>query len=257
MKCHDYDEFDAQIYSYCNTLGKFCGRNSSDAQISSTPFALSKVFLRKENEMYTKLKNRVHNNTWGSKSVLRSTWIQTLKDEGYNFEIVKTCLLSLEEGINDLVDIMYMEINEKSFVSTSNENSNIENLDLEDLSNRLFNDPSFRSELELESIGQQKITSLWSSPKVRNVFRAITKSAADTGVLALCLDILSRNCFAFIDANTVKKSSRSTKGRVVDEYYYVDEFNQPYSALNGIRRSSSRRRNSSRQQEEGFYTDFF
>ena len=215
--------------------------------------------LRKENDIYARLKNRVINNNWGSKSLMRTNWIQTLKEENYNFCIVRSCLLTLEDAVNGLITNMHIEISSNNFVE--NEVTNVredgESQDTFEITERLLNDPSFRSELELESIGQKKITSLWSSPKVRSVFQAIVENSPDVGILALCLDLLHRNCMAYIDANTVKKASRSNKGRVVDEYYYVDEFDEPYSAAQSSRRSGSRRQNAWQQQQEGFYTDFF
>lgn len=199
------------------------------------------------------------NNGWGSKAALRTNWIQTLKEESYNFNVVRDCLLTLEQAINDLILNMQNEASSQIFVENTVVSIEVSN-DLQEYDEtmaKLSSDPSYRSELELESIGQQKITSLWSSSKIRSVFRCIVKMAPDVGILALCLDLLVRNCMAYIDSNTVKKASRSNKGRVVDEYYYVDEFDQPYSIIQGARRPSARRRNAWQQQQEGFYTDFF
>jgi len=266
-----YYEQDSQIFSYHNTLGKYCGRNADDAQIASTPFALSKIMLRKESEMYSKLKNRVMENRWGRANTgFRNNWIQTLRDEGHKMEVVRTCLVSLEGAIFDLIETMYAETSNNHNSDGYQDSMTITpSSEVTTTTKDMLVDAVFRSDIELESIGQQKIISLWTSKEVRSVFLAILKYSEDVGVLALGLDLLCRNCFAFIDANTVKKASRSNKGRVVEEYYYVDEFNQPHSATSttgggfgmgtsmNMRRTSSRRKSNWQQQQEGFYTDFF
>uniref|UniRef100_A0A7S2KTZ5 Uncharacterized protein n=1 Tax=Leptocylindrus danicus TaxID=163516 RepID=A0A7S2KTZ5_9STRA len=108
------------------------------------------------------------------------------------------------------------------------------------------------------------MASLWTLAQVRSVFLAILQHAAELGVLALCLDLLQRNCTAYIKSNTVKKSSRSAsrantdKGGVADvdrDYYYEDEYGVTDDMYQP--RPSRSRLNRSQRPQQGFHTDFF
>uniref|UniRef100_A0A6U2PPJ3 Uncharacterized protein n=1 Tax=Leptocylindrus danicus TaxID=163516 RepID=A0A6U2PPJ3_9STRA len=108
------------------------------------------------------------------------------------------------------------------------------------------------------------MASLWTLAQVRSVFLAILQHAAELGVLALCLDLLQRNCTAYIKSNTVKKSSRSTSKINADEggiadmdqnYYYEDEYRVADDMYQP--RPSRSRLNRSQRPQQGFHTDFF
>ena len=52
---------------------------------------------------------------------------------------------------------------------------------------------------------------LWNSRQSREIFLEIVNTCSSTGVLALALDLLCRNCWAFVDANTAKQKGRSDR----------------------------------------------
>ena len=264
-------ELDAPYINYRNIMGRYCGKNANEAFASWTPSALSKLMMRKENDMYTKLKNRTYSNEWGQRLGMRNIWIQTLKDEGFKFSVAQSCLVNLEGAMHDLIESIHVD--DPHYGLLANNNNNIDVKQTSEEIKESLQDASFRSELELESIGQ-KMTSLWTSPQVRSVFLAIVQHATEVGVLALCLDLLHRNCIAYIKSNTVKKSSRSASRanankqassanrthhanhhrHAEEDYYYEDE----YGADDVYQLWPTRSRlNRTQRPQEGFYTDFF
>uniref|UniRef100_A0A7S2KV84 Uncharacterized protein n=1 Tax=Leptocylindrus danicus TaxID=163516 RepID=A0A7S2KV84_9STRA len=196
-------------------------------------------------------------------NALKKTWKEML--EGPKFSIVQSCLVTLENAMYDLIDGIDHDCvaTPSNILDAATNNNEAESSSNGDNIHELLQSPSFRSELELESIGQ-KMTSLWTSAQVRSVFLAIVQHATELGVLALCLDLLQRNCTAYIKSNTVKKSSRSAsrantdKGGVADvdrDYYYEDEYGVTDDMYQP--RPSRSRLNRSQRPQQGFHTDFF
>jgi Williams-Beuren syndrome DDT (WSD), D-TOX E motif len=200
-----YFEFDAAFHSYRNPLGRHCGR-AADAPYSSSPMAFARYMVKKEQELYSKLKNRNYDNNWGGKSGARAVWTNSMKDYTFDFRAARDGLLTLENAFYELMDGRPSEGGE--------EGPNGKDL----LDNR-----ATRDDIELESLDNKNITSLWNTPESRAVFHEIVSSksffmifhhannllfsltaAADsktTGFLALAFDLLCRNTTAYLAAH--------------------------------------------------------
>merc|ERR1712130_519289 len=63
----------------------------------------------------------------------------------------------------------------------------------------ILDNPEKRFDIELESI--EKNTTLWNSRQSREVFLYIMQESSTTGFLALGLDLILRNCWAYVNAN--------------------------------------------------------
>jgi hypothetical protein len=79
----------------------------------------------------------------------------------------------------------------------------------------ILSDHKSRFDIELESI-DPVVKTLWNSRLSREIFLEITNQCSTTGVLALALDLLCRNCWAFINSNTVKQNGRVDKKPMYD-----------------------------------------
>lgn len=73
-----YFEFDAAFHSYRNNIGRHCGR-AADAPYSSSPMYFARMMVKKEQELYSKLKNRNYSNNWGGTSGARAIWCNSMK----------------------------------------------------------------------------------------------------------------------------------------------------------------------------------
>jgi hypothetical protein len=204
-KCKEksYFEFDAVFHSYRNPLGRHCGR-AADAPYSSSPMAFARYMVKKEQELYSKLKNRNYDNNWGGKSGARAVWTNSMKDYTFDFRAARDGLLTLENAFYELMDGRPSE--------RGNEAPNGKEL----LENR-----ATRDDIELESLDNKNITGLWNTPESRAVFHEIVNSKScvvifilrivllltafadskTTGFLALAFELLCRNTTAFLAAH--------------------------------------------------------
>ena len=78
QKDKTYFEFDAAFHSYRNGIGRHCGR-AADAPYSSSPMYFARMMVKKEQELYSKLKNRNYSNNWGGTSGARAIWCNSMK----------------------------------------------------------------------------------------------------------------------------------------------------------------------------------
>jgi hypothetical protein len=159
-----YVENDSPLFSYRNKSGRHCGR-AADAPYSCSSLFLARLIIKREQEYYSRLKNRTYDNNWGGKSGARNAWIASMKEYGNAFHTVRDGLLTLESAFFELCG---------GFVK--NEQENEIPLDNIKLSGReLLDDDAHRVEIELESIGQE-IKGLWNSEGSRNIFLEMMKS---------------------------------------------------------------------------------
>lgn len=176
-----YFENDAVFFSYRNNAGRHCGK-AADAPFSSSPYHFAKLMIRKEGELYPKLRVKNYDNSWGGQSGQRALWMNSMKDYAYDFQTVQQGLLTLENALFELTD----EFKEYSNVDTKE-------VDAE----ALLRDPTAVFDLELESM-EKDLPGLWNSPTSRAVFIHIVGKATSTGVLALALDLLYRNTTKYL-----------------------------------------------------------
>ena len=170
-----YFEHDAAFLGYRNQVGRFCGK-ASEAPYSSSPFNFAKLMVKKEAELYPKLKIRSYDENWGGKSGERAAWTNKMKDYAFDTETVKQGLLTLETAFFHLTGEF--------------EDYNLPNNETPDAV-QLLEDPASRVEIELES--EKTVQGLWNAPSSRAVFIEIVTRAATTGLLALALELLCRN----------------------------------------------------------------
>jgi len=177
----DYFEDDIAILNYRNSLGRHCGK-AADAGFSATPSYLARLMVKREQELYTSLKHLTYDNNWGGKSSARNIWITSMRDECYDYRTVKSGMFTLEDAFFKLTG-GFPECMISSTCSAKD----------------VLDDINERFDIELESI--EKNTTLWNSRQSRDVFLYIMEKSSTTGFLALGLDLISRNCWAFANAN--------------------------------------------------------
>jgi hypothetical protein len=196
-----YFENDSAFFSYRNSLGRFCGK-ATDAPYSSSPFFFAKLMIKREAEVYPKLKMRRYDNSWGGQSGARAQWTNSMKDYAYDFETVKQGLLTLENAIFDLTGQFseYKDVEKAGDVEL------------------LLSDRNALFDIELESI-EKNVPGLWNSPTCRDIFVHIVNQSKTTGVLALALDLLYRNTTKYmhthklLNVRTEVSSSDATSTR--------------------------------------------
>uniref|UniRef100_A0A7S4JIP1 DDT domain-containing protein n=1 Tax=Odontella aurita TaxID=265563 RepID=A0A7S4JIP1_9STRA len=189
---------DDPLFSYRNTMGRFCGR-AADAPFSSNPLCLSRLMLKKEQEFYTKLKVRSYDNDWGGKSGARNAWIESIKEYGHDLHAVRDGLLTLENAFFELCGgFADMAVDEEGHPPEDARSGK-----------ELLDDEKLRVDIELESIGGQ-IKVLWNSRDSRHIFREIMSSCTTVGFLALGLDLIGRNCQAYLDGTKPVVTRKST-----------------------------------------------
>lgn len=201
-KDKSYFEVDAAFHSYRNNMGRHCGR-AADAPYSSSPMFFAKMMVRKEQELYSKLKNRNYSNNWGGMSGARAVWSNSMKDYTFDFRSARDGLLTLENAFFELMD----GVSDKEGKDIAGGKDILEN-------------PVKRDDIELESIDSKNIHGLWNSPESRAVFYEIVNNCTTTGFLHLAFDLLCRNTTAYLSAHKLlhvkvepknEPSTRSTR----------------------------------------------
>jgi hypothetical protein len=186
-----YVEHDAQFLSYRNNLGRFCGR-AVEAPLSLTPQAFAKQLIKREQDLYTPMKNRTYENNWGGKAGARQAWVSSLKECGHTFRAVRDGLLTLENAFFELTGGFGMSEEKK-------DDEHAIQLNGVALSGKdLLYDHTSRFDIELESLGND-VRGLWNSHDAREVFKEIIRVSKSVSVLALGLDLICRNAQAYIN----------------------------------------------------------
>jgi predicted metal-binding transcription factor (methanogenesis marker protein 9) len=162
-KDKSYFENDAAFLAYRNSLGRHCGR-AADAPFASTPIRFSQLLIKREGELYTKLKHKFYDNNWGGKNGSRNAWLASMKDFAFDFETVREGLLTLEAAFHELTG---------GFPGKNGENTNGDAVHRS--GKELLDDPTVRNDIELESL-EKSILGLWNSKASRAIFLEIVKS---------------------------------------------------------------------------------
>jgi len=178
-----YFENDSAFIAYRNSLGRFCGK-SADAPYSCSPNSFARLMVKREGDLYAKLKIRSYDNNWGGKSGARALWMNSMKDYAYDFQTVKQGLLTLENAFFELT---------LEFSGSQNANNEVSDV------KALLADPTGRDDIELET--EKNAQGLWNSPMSRVVFIEIVSTCKTTGILALALDLLCRNTTKYLQAH--------------------------------------------------------
>ena len=183
-----YFENDAAFFLYRNGLGKFSGKNS-EAAYAASPYYFAKMMIKKESELYPKLKTRNMENSWSGQNGARALWTNSMKDYAYDFQTVKQGLLTLENALFELTggfaSYDFMDIDDRPLDVAA-----------------MLKDSSTAFDIELESI-EKNLPGLWNSPKVRTVFLFIVEQSTTTGFLALALDLLCRNTMKYLQTHNL------------------------------------------------------
>ena len=219
-----YEGYSEELYNvveYRNSLGRFCGR-AADAPYASSPAFLAKLMIKKEQELYPPLKNRVYENNWGGKSGERNAWILSVKEYGHKIETLRNGLLTLEEAFFGFCGGL-------SGITEDSSSAQPEDCSAKEL----LSDEKQRFDIELESFGKAS-KSLWNTEKTRNIFREIVASSNTVGTLALCLALLCRNARTYLDASKPTVSTRTATNN------QTAVFEQPELYWGQSRRSASR-----------------
>lgn len=217
-----YFESDASFLAYRNSLGRHCGR-AAEAAHAMVPIRFAQFMVRREAELYPRLKLLVFDNNWGGKTGNRNAWVASMRDFAFDFETAKEGLLTLESALTEMLG---------GLPETDNED--------EPSGKELLDNPTKRDDIELETI-ERGVKGLWNSRGSRAVFLEIMTSCKTVGFLFLGLELLCRNTYAYIDANTVKGTS------VVPEPSSHD--------VGGTARSTRRSMNTWQQEDSSFYDD--
>jgi hypothetical protein len=189
-----YIENDAAFLSYRNALGRFCGR-AAEASLSSSPIVFARLMVKREGELYARLKIRSYDNAWGGKSGARALWTNSMKDYAYDFATAKRGLVTLENAFFELTGGF------ADYAGVPGDAAAIP----PDEARRLLDDPKTRNDIELETI--EKVPGLWNSPTSRGVFLYLVQGSGTTGFLALALDQLCRNTVKYLQAHKLLKAT--------------------------------------------------
>lgn len=184
MNGKGYFEDDASYFAYRNALGKFLGR-AADAPYSSSPIFLARHMVKREAELYAKLKVGCYDNNWGGKTGSRALWTNSMKDYAFDLPTVRQGLLTLEKAFFDLTS---------GFAGY--ENIPEEEPDVKSI----LADAEKRHDVELETI-EKGIPGIWNNPTSRLVYIEIVSACSTTGFLALALDLLCRNTMKFLQTH--------------------------------------------------------
>eukprot|EP00977_Amphora_coffeiformis_P010262 scaffold2383_cov161-Amphora_coffeaeformis.AAC.18 len=198
-----YYEDDAVFLGYRNGLGKHTGKNA-DAPYASSPIYFARMMVKRESELYPKLKIRSYDNSWGGKNGSRGLWTNSMKDFAFDLDTVRQGLLTLEKAFFDLT-------------GEWSEYQNVDEHEDEPDAKKLLEDPNSRNDIELESI-EKDVPGLWNSPSSRAVFIEIVSNAKTTGVLALALDLICRNTMKYLEKHKLLNVRTQT---------YTDEYLPP------------------------------
>jgi len=190
--CASNEQVDEHDWAaYRNTMRtRHTAGKASEAARASTPASLARYVLKRENELYPKLKANSLENEWG-KSGERTSWINYMKDIDELGDL-KQGLLTLEDSIFNLTGRQRRD-----------------NVEVDSAEARLLlTDLSKRIDIELESI-ERNTVGLWNSSTTRMVYRELVVSAESTGLLGLAVDVLCRNTLAYLQRNG-RSSSKSS-----------------------------------------------
>jgi hypothetical protein len=208
-----YFEDDAVFLAYRNGLGRQFGK-AADATHAMSPMRFGQFMVKREGELYQRLKAFTFDNNWGGKSGSRNAWITSMRDYAFDFQTVRDGLLALENAFFELIG--------GSFRGDDNEDA--------PSAQDLLDNPETREDIELESI-DTSVAGLWNSHESRKVFLEIVTSefsqlrlqivwsflcmcsllffhhfasidCKTVGILSLALELLSRNTRVYIDGNT-------------------------------------------------------
>ncbi len=215
-----YFESDSSFLAYRNHSGRHCGK-ASEAPYSASPIFLARWMVKRESELYPKLKIRSYDNTWGGKSGARNQWTNQMKDFAYDFATTKQGLLTLEQAFFELT------------LGFSEYQNAPEEVDVQ----AALDDPTQRVEIELESI-EKSAPGLWNTPLSRAVFIEIVSKCTTTGFLALAFDLLCRNTLKYLQRH-----------RLLDVRPERDV--SSYQSFVGSR--TTRRMNAWQQQQDAYY----
>eukprot|EP00525_Craspedostauros_australis_P013865 CAMPEP_0198111212 /NCGR_PEP_ID=MMETSP1442-20131203/3193_1 /TAXON_ID= /ORGANISM="Craspedostauros australis, Strain CCMP3328" /LENGTH=252 /DNA_ID=CAMNT_0043767565 /DNA_START=9 /DNA_END=764 /DNA_ORIENTATION=+ len=184
----DYFENDASYLAYRNSMGRFCGR-AADAMQAMTPYRFAQMMVKKEAEMYSKLKQRLLDSTWGGRGANRNAWISSMKDFTFEFHSVREGLLTLENAFFELTGGLI-----GGPAETLSAQEMLANADT-------------RRDIELESL-EKTVSGIWNSHASRAIFIDIMKNATSLGFLWLGLELLVRNTRAYLDATKPAKATQ-------------------------------------------------
>jgi len=240
------------LHFYRNKLGKYYGK-PSEASTAASALALSRLMIKREQDLYAALKSRTYDNNWGGKTGARIAWVASLREFGHSVEAVRDSLVTLEEAFYELVNGETPPVLSADDMARARET---------------LNDPSARFDVELESMGAGG--GLWNSQECRNMYLEIIKGELhvfhdETGgkrveinllatfyldttsisFVALGLDLLCRNVKAYLDAMGMSSRTATAVNSSVAPH-------EPYAYSSGIGTRSSRQ--SARNVN---YEDFF
>lgn len=193
-KAGDGFENDAVFLAYRNAMGRYCGR-AADAPYCASPIFLARLMVKRESELYPKLKIRSYDNEWGGQSGQRALWTNSMKDYAFDFDTARQGLLTLEQAFFELTGGF------KDYSLPNEETPDAK---------ALLDDPVARDDLELESI-EKDIPGLWNKPESRAVFVEIVSRSKTTGFLALALDLLCRNTTRYLQHHKLLNTRTSYK----------------------------------------------
>jgi hypothetical protein len=154
--------------------------------------------VKREGELYVKLKIRSYDNAWGGKSGARALWTNSMKDYAYDFATARQGLVTLENAFFELTG---------GFADYEGVPSDAAAIAAAD-AQRLLADPKTRNDIELETI--EKVPGLWNSPTSRGVFLYLVQGSGTTGFLALALDQLCRNTVKYLQTHKLLKGNGGT-----------------------------------------------
>ena len=158
-----YSEENYDLKQYRNSMGRFCGK-SADAPHACTPAFFARLMIKKEQDLYPPLKNRLYENNWGGKSGERNAWIASVKEYAHDMETLRNGLLTLEDVFFGFCGgFAALEGIEGMAPAINDERSGRD----------LLLDDKLRFEIELESFGQAAMSGLWNSPNTRKIFKEI------------------------------------------------------------------------------------
>ena len=185
----NYFESDAAFLSYRNALGRYFGR-AADAAHAMTPIRFTQYMVKREAEIYQKLKHHVFDNSWGGKAGARNAWVTSMRDFAFDFETAKEGLLTFENALFELT-------------GGSSDDTIIKK---ERSARDLLDDPMTREDIELESL-EKGVNGLWNSRESRDIFIEIVKGSKTVGFLELALELVCRNTRVYMEANKIQTVS--------------------------------------------------
>jgi hypothetical protein len=193
-----YFEPDAAFLCYRNALGRHFGRAAEACQ-AMTPIRFTQFMVKREAEIYQKLKHHVYDNSWGGKNGSRNAWITSMRDYAFDFETAREGLLTLENALLELTG-GFADGKDNTTITTARSGQ------------ELLNNPITREDIELESL-EKGIQGLWNSRESRAIFLEIVKGAKTVGFLGLAMELVCRNTSVYMEANKISKPSTTEYGR--------------------------------------------